>query len=60
MAAGQTPVQKYWKHLLNLIEKNELDPTVVRPLSSAPPIIVSRQPASSWSLRREYTCIVCA
>ena len=51
MAAGQTPVQKYWKHLLNLIEKNELDPTVVRHLSSAPLIIVSRQPAPSWSLR---------
>jgi threonine dehydrogenase-like Zn-dependent dehydrogenase len=40
MAAGQTPVQKYWHHLLKLIEEGKLDATIVitheRPLDQAP------------------------
>jgi len=29
MRAGQTPVQKYWHHLLKLIKEKKLDPTMV-------------------------------
>lgn len=40
MAAGQTPVQKYWKHLLQLIQEGKLDPSFVvthhLPLEQAP------------------------
>lgn len=40
MRAGQTPVQKYWKHLLNMVEKGKLHPEMVithrLPLSDAP------------------------
>ncbi|KAG2450469.1 hypothetical protein HYH02_004970 [Chlamydomonas schloesseri] len=38
--AGQTPVQKYWGHLLDLIKSGKLDPTIVitheLPLEDAP------------------------
>ncbi|KAJ3087466.1 hypothetical protein HK102_011038 [Quaeritorhiza haematococci] len=40
MRAGQTPVQKYWKHLLNLIQDGTIDPTFIithrMPLEQAP------------------------
>ena len=29
MAAGQTPMQKYWKHLLGLVEQGKLHPEMV-------------------------------
>jgi len=40
MAAGQTPVQKYWKELLGFIESGKIDPTFIishiLPLEQAP------------------------
>jgi threonine dehydrogenase-like Zn-dependent dehydrogenase len=40
MAAGQTPCQKYWEHLLKMIDAGEIDPTIVithrMPLDQAP------------------------
>ncbi|KAL2649603.1 hypothetical protein R1flu_017731 [Riccia fluitans] len=40
MRGGQTPVQKYWKYLLELIQEGKLDPTMVithqKPLEDGP------------------------
>ncbi|KAG6542235.1 hypothetical protein Mapa_016363 [Marchantia paleacea] len=40
MRGGQTPVQKYWKHLLELVQKSQLNPSLVithqPPLEQAP------------------------
>ena len=40
MRGSQTPVQKYWHHLLELVQAGELDPSVVishkLPLEEAP------------------------
>jgi threonine dehydrogenase-like Zn-dependent dehydrogenase len=40
MKAGQTPCQKYWHKLLDMIQEGKLDPTVVisheGPLTAAP------------------------
>lgn len=40
MRAGQCPVQKYWHHLLQLVERGKLDPSRVithhMPLNEAP------------------------
>ena len=36
MRGSQTPVQKYWRHLLELVQAGELDPSVV--VSHRPPL----------------------